>query len=594
MSLVCRVCKTTFCDHDPADMLEVPDVPDKLSLSLPGADSALPTSLSPESAPDPDDVIRSRNERAVEAMPRLDPEQKKDRRTRADARCKCGHERGTHNALPPSACSLTATGECKCTAFDQKRKRKPTVAGIMAAGSGDPAGPTGQTDGVPEASRYGSLSSAPNAVDRRNLSPVGNGSQPAFGAGSSAFESQPGSQTLPDGAAVARDALNVEVPGSSPGPATNPVCGHPAAAIVSADEGTSFCGACARQSVALNSPYVVDRPPDPGAAVELNRAVLDPEIVALEQDLNDAPDRQTYLGSADIGMVAGVSPHGAMLDVFLRKTGLALKPDAEAEHLWIGRFLEPSIAAMYSDRTDRQLVKAKFMRHPSEPWAGATMDYIALHDLLNVEAKATFRFGVRYWPEDAEEPPMGIIGQSTWQVGIARANGLMLEATDVPRLLVTGSFRIYRVAWDEELFALLMERGRKFWHEHVLTGNPPPLDGSDAAAEYLRARYPKSKGNLLPATQEAAILCADYGRFKAEAQTWGQKAEERKQAIQALIGDADGIDGLCTWRSNARGSTDWKGVSEAMKPPAELIAKYQRPGARVFRVMGVKDEGGKK
>jgi predicted phage-related endonuclease len=39
------------------------------------------------------------------------------------------------------------------------------------------------------------------------------------------------------------------------------------------------------------------------------------------------------------------------------------------------------------------------------------------------------------------------------------------------------------------MFGNLVEIAQKFWTDHVLPDRPPPLDHTDAAAEYLRRRF---------------------------------------------------------------------------------------------------------
>lgn len=307
-------------------------------------------------------------------------------------------------------------------------------------------------------------------------------------------------------------------------------------------------------------------------------------------------DRRTYIGSADIGAIVGaVGAHGNAISVFAEKTGRPREEAPEAEILWIGRVLEPAIATLYSERTGRAIEKASRVTHPTEPWAAAHPDYLAPAHALNIECKATFRFGAATWPEDAEDPPEAICAQAAWQMGLLRASGWHVTATDIPRLIASGRFAIYRVEWDEDLFAALLAAGRAFWHEHVLRDVPPPMDGSTAATDYLRARYPRSTGAILPATEAARTLARDLGAIRAEVRAIEGSADLAEQTLKAMIGEAAGIDGVATWHSNKTAGTNWKRVAESLAAEIEELTgarnilsveaeKQKNAPARVFRL----------
>lgn len=302
-------------------------------------------------------------------------------------------------------------------------------------------------------------------------------------------------------------------------------------------------------------------------------------------------ERRLYLGSADIGAVVGAAgAHGSPITVFARKTGRVREVEHEAEILWIGRVLEPTIARLYAERTGREVVKAPRFAHPTEPWAAASPDYLVPSLGLNVECKATFRFGAAAWPEDAEEPPEAICAQVQWQMGVARAAGCELVATDVPRLIASGRFVIYRVAWDAALFAALLEAGRAFWRDHVETDIAPPLDGSPAAGDYLRYRYPRSRGgDLLPATGEALGLASALGVARGREKRYAREGDKAEQLLKAIVGEADGIEGLCTWRSDKKGRTDWKAAAEVLA--AELGEQFGVDGRTILDEEAEKQRG---
>ena len=303
------------------------------------------------------------------------------------------------------------------------------------------------------------------------------------------------------------------------------------------------------------------------------------------------PDRRCYLGSSDLPMLVGTSPFGGAMDVYLRKAGLAAVDESEQPWLEIGTEIEGGIARVAGRRLGLGIEKARFQGHPPEPWAGETIDYLTIRpgdedcDRRGIlEIKNTSRFARNYWPVDAEEPPQSIIAQTTWQAGIEIARGMVLDGIHVARLIEGAELRLYAVKYDPELFALLLAAGKKFWFESVVPRVPPPLDGSDAAGRYLKARYPRNGGNLLPATEEARALAMQYRDAMAIGKSAEDEAARAKYALCAMIGESDGVDGCATWRATKSAGCDWKALAESKGATAEEITKFTRPGHRTFRL----------
>ena len=299
-----------------------------------------------------------------------------------------------------------------------------------------------------------------------------------------------------------------------------------------------------------------------------------------------ALDRSLYLGSGDIAAVIGVSPFGGPLRVYRLKKFPIEDPREEPEHLLIGRVIEPAIAELcrLKHLPGDEIAKPARIAHPSEPWAAASPDFFS-DSGVNIECKNIGRWGAEHWPEDAAEPPLAIVAQVTWQVGIARAAGHPIEYTLVARLFGGCAFRAFRVDWFPDLFDRLLSRGRRFW-ARVQAGDPPPLDDHDEARDYLRARFPRATGEMLIPPDEAHDLCATYRNAAAAEKEAGERKESAQVALCALIGDAAGLSGLCTWKNNASGGCDWKALAAAAGVATpEKIKEFTRPGPRVFRLI---------
>lgn len=296
--------------------------------------------------------------------------------------------------------------------------------------------------------------------------------------------------------------------------------------------------------------------------------------------------RKTGIGASEIGAIAGLSPYAGPLDIYLRKLDLIDDETSEAAE-W-GHVLEPVIADRYARETGATLTTCTTLRHPEHPWILATPDRRAAlgADSWLVEVKtASLRVAHRWGDPGTDEVPEEYLAQVTWQMFVEGS-----RRADVALLLGGQEYRTYSIPFDPELAAALVERGREFWHDHVLTQVPPSQGSVEAARAWLRQRYPIDDRPIRTATvDEIAVLeelRAARSRFDA--------AEETKQLLEAkvkaLIGDAAGLDGgllgRVTWKKNKDGSkTDWEAVARALSAPADLIAQHTKTttGARVLR-----------
>lgn len=184
--------------------------------------------------------------------------------------------------------------------------------------------------------------------------------------------------------------------------------------------------------------------------------------------------------------------------------------------------------------------------------------------------------------EGDEATPEEII-QAAWHMLVTG-----IPAASVAVLLGGNDLRIFDQARDPEMEAGLREVADRFLTDYWKPGRPPPMDASDAAAEYLRAKFPTHTAPLLVADDVATEWMAELRHALTEAEKWGEEAEALKNKIKAVIGDAEGLAGplgRVTWKAT-KGTrrTDWERLARSYDPAAETIARFteEKPGARRF------------
>jgi putative phage-type endonuclease len=297
--------------------------------------------------------------------------------------------------------------------------------------------------------------------------------------------------------------------------------------------------------------------------------------------------RQSGIGASEASAVLGLDPFRKPIDVWAEKCGEA-EPFLGNEHTELGDLLEPVMGALYAKRTGRSVLKAaQTFRHPEHSFILATPDFLAGDRL--VECKSTVL--TDHWgaPElGADGLPPKVHVQLTIQQAVTQ-----LFVGDVAAF-VGGRFRIHAdIGFDADYFGDIAKLLRDFWETYCLTGRPPPPDASEQYTSYLKSRPGGNTGHILPATPEVAALFSEYWELRQQAESADKAKTEVEQKLRALVGEADGIAGLCRYkRSKPREVTDWESVALAMSPPLQLIKKHTetKPGARPFVPLKAKEQ----
>lgn len=292
-----------------------------------------------------------------------------------------------------------------------------------------------------------------------------------------------------------------------------------------------------------------------------------------------AQRRQT-LGASEIPAVAGLHPKRTPLDVFAEKRGL-VPPFAGNEYTEWGLRLEGAIRQKYIEVTGHEVVvPPKNMVAVHADWMSASPDGLLAGE-LGLEIK---RFGEHrtddFGPAGTDQVPVDVAAQAHWGMMVTE-----LDRWDVAVLLGQADFRIYHLHFDEEIADNLHDIGKRFWFDHVLTGVEPPITGDTASHKYLQQKFQTYRDILLPATDDTRRLAALLAQVKKELRALEQEESTLEAQLKLAIGNAAGIEGLCTWKAPRSGYVSWKDVAHTLaggKVPADLVAKHTGEATRRF------------
>lgn len=292
--------------------------------------------------------------------------------------------------------------------------------------------------------------------------------------------------------------------------------------------------------------------------------------------------RSRGLGASDIAGILGISPWASPWSVWADKAGLLL-PREPSEIMEFGKRAEAMIGPWFHDRTGLYVVgEQTWCSHPEHTWARATVDaFIAETDTPSPDELV----GVGEWKtegatRDWETVPAHYQCQAQWAMFV----------TGLPRtwfaVLHGRRFRVYELERDDEDIAFMFQRAEEFWINHVLTGEPPPVDGSEATSAALAEVYGEAT--------DAAVEVEDWlpgalVEAKAHLKAAEADVDRLSNALRAAMGEATtatvGGQRVATWKPQERKGVDVKRL-EADHPA--LVEKYRTTSQ--FRVLRLSKE----
>lgn len=298
-------------------------------------------------------------------------------------------------------------------------------------------------------------------------------------------------------------------------------------------------------------------------------------------------NRRRGVGGSDVAAILGVSPWRSAWDVWADKTGrLPLDDSDETPAQRRGRLLEQPVADWYAEDTGYAVRQSAVDSiEGDEPWQLASPDRIVQNvgTQWGLECKtARSDFG---WGESgqtvtsstaAEVMPVSYALQVAWYLEVVD-----YDRWDVAVLIMgTDDLRRYTVTRDRDFGARLVKKIGRWWERHVVQGEAPPIEGTDAAAAWLVNTYPAPKDPLREVEGDEETLLRDL-REAEDVYKAAEKAKKDAEArVKQAIGDARGLfcDGLgrVLWTTSKPRELFDKAALKRDHP--DIAAKYTKQG----------------
>jgi putative phage-type endonuclease len=310
--------------------------------------------------------------------------------------------------------------------------------------------------------------------------------------------------------------------------------------------------------------------------------------------------RASGVGGSEAAIILGASTWGSPYSLWQEKAGLVPRDDNDSEVLRFGRVVEPLIAQEYEVLTGRQLIHLGdwcIRQHPEHSFMFCTSDrMIAPTDqvggrpppagargpgVLSLKSANVYR-GVE-WLEDEEAP-------LPYQVQLQHELACWgLEWGSFAVLIWGKGVRWLDVLRDDAFIAEDVVACREFWRR-VVTGDAPPVDGSEKTTEALRRRWPRDGGDAVQLPADAAAWANEVDGLNLVIKQATARKDELHNQIRALLGDASEgyVPGGPAWSYRLEGAKPGAVIPEHTVPEQRVPA-YE--GHRVLRRKGGKRKG---
>ncbi len=295
--------------------------------------------------------------------------------------------------------------------------------------------------------------------------------------------------------------------------------------------------------------------------------------------------RLTGIGGSEIAAVLGLSPWARPIDVWRAKVmGMEVE---ETLPMRRGRILEPAICSWYAEDYGAKLRECGTLRHPSSRVLLATPDRLATlptGEERVLEAKsANFRMLDRWGQDGTDEVPEYYLVQVASEMGCAK-----LPAADLAVLIAGDDFRVYHLHRDLELESMLLECAERFWTDYVITKREPAPDASESYGEWLKEKYKEPKGGFIAAPAQAAPYARQLHAARHAKSVAEKMEQDARQNLEALIGNAEGMEGdgwRISWKmTKGKAAVNWEAVVQELGIPKATLDKHtKRSPFRTFR-----------
>lgn len=283
--------------------------------------------------------------------------------------------------------------------------------------------------------------------------------------------------------------------------------------------------------------------------------------------------RNTGIGGSDLAGIIGTSPFTTPYQVWADKTGRA-HPEPDNERMRWGRLLEDTVAKEWAAHAGVTVRKVGMVADRHHPHRVASLDRVVIApgtltatDIVEVKTTSSRAADLA----DTELADRYLL-QATWYLGITGLHHAWL-----PVLVGGQHLRTLHITFDDTLYAALCADADRFWADHVLTDQPPPVEPADNTA--MSTHLPAEPS--APPVDLPEHLVEQLHTIRAEQDRLTTDRDRVEAQIKELLGPAvEGWYGnhpAVTWKPST--TTRWDVKRLAADHP-ELAGDYRTTTTR--------------
>jgi putative phage-type endonuclease len=291
----------------------------------------------------------------------------------------------------------------------------------------------------------------------------------------------------------------------------------------------------------------------------------------------------------------GADPQRSRTSLWVEKVHGITREFADDEPLAMGHILEPAVRAGFTYKTGLQVRPANvLLRSERWPWMLASPDGFVIADGDPIfEAKTTMSWRKHEWADDGI--PDKALAQTMHYLAVVGAPRAYIA------VLIDNRVQWREIERDDALIEDIAELERRFWHEHVLTREMPPIDDAgDSTADALTALFPEHVGGKgVELEGDVREAWEQWLAAKAAKKVAAEAEDLLSNRLRAYLGDAEQglVDGVprVSWKASTRKALDQTAIKAAHpalvaefmnETPVRTLRALAAPKAKTTKDMG--------
>lgn len=250
--------------------------------------------------------------------------------------------------------------------------------------------------------------------------------------------------------------------------------------------------------------------------------------------------RRTSIGGSDVATILGFNKYKSPYQLWLDKTGqIDIDASDPSEAAYWGNVFEETVAKEFTKRTGAKVRNDNHMYfHREYDFLSANVDRQVVGENAILECKTASMFLSDKW--EGENIPDQYIFQVQHYLNV-----LDKEYAYIAVLVGGQKFQWKRVERDQELIDIIQERLIAFWEVNVKQNVAPPIDGSQAATEFLKERYANSEsGKEITLASSFDETISLLNEAKAAKKTVEETISLYENQIKLALGEVDAEIGI--------------------------------------------------